>query len=315
MTRPPTAPPRADTPLRRDRAQRHQRARHAIDEAVPARDEHVIDLTDPLQPVESFPPHLARSEITAEAVAERLRSAGCVLLEGLIPRPAVDGLIASIDRAFAGYDQHDGRPAANDPWFDAFIPKPSIVHATRSWLREAGGLFAVDSPNTFGCWFELLEEAGMTTLVEELFGEMPVTSLDKCSLRRVRPGDGIEWHQDGAFLGLDAGALDLWVSLSDTATSPGLDLLGRRCVEIVETGTGSATYPWSVGPELVAEMAADSPIIRPRFLPGDALLFDGLLLHRTSPPTPDTAATRYAIETWFFRPSRFPDHQEVPIAF
>ena len=232
-----------DTPLRRDRAQRHQRARHAIEAATPARDEHVIDLTDPLQPVESFPPHLAPAEITPDAVAERLRSAGCVLLEGLIPRPAVDGLIASIDRAFAGYDQHDGRPAANDPWFDAFIPKPSIVHATRSWLRASGGLFAVDSPNTFGCWFQLLEEAGMTDLVEALFGEMPVTSLDKCSLRRVGPAEGIEWHQDGAFLGLDVGALNLWVSLSDTATSRGLDLLGRRCTEIVETGTGSAGVP------------------------------------------------------------------------
>jgi hypothetical protein len=52
-------------------------------------------------------------------------------------------------------------------------------------------------------------------------------------------------------------------------------------------------------------------IVRPRFEPGDALLFDHLMLHRTA-SEPSMTKRRYAIETWFFAPSAYPDGQ-VPL--
>ncbi len=61
-------------------------------------------------------------------------------------------------------------------------------------------------------------------------------------------------------------------------------------------------------------LTASSPVVQPHFRPGDALFFDGLLLHRSTQPPPALPGRRYAIETWFFRPSRFPAHQEVPLS-
>ena len=52
---------------------------------------------------------------------------------------------------------------------------------------------------------------------------------------------------------------------------------------------------------------------RPIFDPGDALLFDDLFLHQTG-SDPSMPNTRYAIESWFFGPSAYPD-EYVPIAF
>jgi len=46
------------------------------------------------------------------------------------------------------------------------------------------------------------------------------------------------------------------------------------------------------------------------FAPGDALLFDELLLHRTAALA--RAQDRYAIESWFFAPSSYPDNH-VPV--
>jgi hypothetical protein len=55
-----------------------------------------------------------------------------------------------------------------------------------------------------------------------------------------------------------------------------------------------------------AEVAAgELPIMRPRFMPGDALLFDELFLHKTA-SDPSMRRPRYAVESWFFAPSGFP---------
>lgn len=260
------------------------------------------------------PPTCRRDELDAERVREAIADAGCLRVEGLIDADRAGELADAIDRAFAASHRHEPTADTADPWFDPYVPDDEPVHLTRSWLRDNGGLFAADSPVVGDLWFSTLRDLGVVALVESCFGETPITSLDKCALRKVRQGGGIEWHQDGAFLDPDNGALNLWTSLSDTATRPGLDLLGRRLDELVETGTGGAGYSWSAGPEVVAELAADAPVVSPHFGPGDALLFDGLLLHRSARPDTARPDPRFAIETWFFRPSRFPDHQAIPLA-
>jgi len=145
----------------------------------------------------------------------------------------------------------------------------------------------------------------------------------KCTLRRVAasrsdPGHArgsgeVGWHQDGAFMGLDIRTLDVWLSLSSCGRdAAGLDIVSRRLDEIVETGTTGARYDWTVAPD-VAERAAQGSIVSPLFEPGDALLFDHLLLHRTS-LHPGMVRDRYAIETWFAAASSYPCDQ-LPMAY
>ena len=65
-------------------------------------------------------------------------------------------------------------------------------------------------------------------------------------------------------------------------------------------------FDWAVGPGVVERVASRRAVVRPEFEPGDALLFDELFLHRTA-AEPSMPRDRYAIETWFFAPSAYPD--------
>ncbi|MGH8978553.1 MAG: phytanoyl-CoA dioxygenase family protein, partial [Acidimicrobiia bacterium] len=122
------------------------------------------------------------------------------------------------------------------------------------------------------------------------------------------------WHQDGAFLGRGIRALNIWLSLSHCGTdAPSLDILPRRLDDIVETGTHGSYFDWAVGPELVEELARETPVVRPAFGPGDVLLFDDMLLHRTA-TDPSMSRARYAIETWCFAPSHYPEGH-VPLVW
>jgi hypothetical protein len=264
-----------------------------------------------------FPPEVHSDQLCADTIATALASRGCLLVRDLLGRDVTNELVGAIDRTFAAFDDWVNDPAVptSGPWFCPFKPEELSVHAMRPVLGAGGGILTADSPRLSAWWFEMIRTSGLRDLVSRCFGEPPVTSLTKCTLRRVRAGDGIEWHQDGAFLGRDSDAINVWVSLSDTSVSPGLDILGRRFEEIVPTGTHGARYDWSVGDGLVEELASQTPVARPRFEPGDALIFDGMLLHRTTQDPSPLPGTRYAIETWFFRPSQFPEHERVPIAF
>jgi hypothetical protein len=85
----------------------------------------------------------------------------------------------------------------------------------------------------------------------------------------------------------------------------------RRLDELAPTATDGAYFDTSVGHALVERIAGDRPIERPVFRAGDALLFDELFLHRTATAEGMTRE-RYAVETWFFAPSRYPE-RHVPL--
>ena len=51
--------------------------------------------------------------------------------------------------------------------------------------------------------------------------------------------------------------------------------------------------------------AGTATIIRPIFEPGDALFFDELFLHQTA-SDPAMPNPRFAVESWFFGGSKFP---------
>lgn len=171
--------------------------------------------------------------------------------------------------------------------------------------------------------FELLEyfrEIGLPGLLTSYFEEDPVLSVRKWVVRCAAPNNGASsgWHQDGYFLG-DATAIrtaNLWIALTDCggdASAPGLEIISGTGREIFETGTRGSPFDWTVGQELIDEIAQTNPVRCPRFNAGDALFFDHFNLHRTGFGLNHTN-NRYAIESWFFAGSTAPVKQQ-PVVF
>jgi hypothetical protein len=111
--------------------------------------------------------------------------------------------------------------------------------------------------------------------------------------------------------------VNVWLALSPCGggtDASGLELVPRR-VALQPTGTDGAFFTWSVGPDLVDRLVAEvgSGVACPTFAPGDALLFDDRMLHRTAIGQ-SLSSDRYAIESWFFAPSTYPDDQ-IPLVF
>jgi hypothetical protein len=243
-----------------------------------------------------------------------------VVVRGLIPGDRAEALARGIDRALASYDAYAAGHAtdADGPWYTPFqstSPRYDVGVGVRShWVRPSGAVWTADSPRNLFELLELLDGLGIRSVIAQYLGERPVLSVNKCTLRRVPVDAKSSWHQDGAFLGQAARALDLWLALSPCGVdSPGLELVPRRVDEVLPTGTEGAIFKWSVGEPLVARVAKDSPPERPVFEPGDAVLFDHLCLHRTAIEG-DMRRSRHAIETWFFGPSAYPDGQ-IPLVF
>jgi hypothetical protein len=263
-------------------------------------------LRDPFRRVEGVP------EVTLDRLTiKRLRSAifrhGSLLVRGLFDDAAVARLVDDIDRSFDAYDAHvAGTPLSDTaPWFVPFEPRGGGESVPREFIRDGGGVVAVDSPRALFDVIEEFDSVGLRELITQFFGEPPLLLANKWTLRRVEPGGDPDWHQDGAFLGPDIRSLDVWVSLSHCGVdAPGLDVVARRLPGIVEVGTNGANFDWSVGPGTIETLAPEG-VVRPEFRPGDALIFDHLLLHRTA-VHPDMHKRRYAIEAWFTAPSAYP---------
>ena len=286
-------------------------------------------VTRPRNGHQDLPP-IDSAELSAETVRDSILRYGTAFIRRLIPQEDVDRLVEGIDRAYEGCDRQAerggwARGGAEDdpeaemetaPWYFRFEGGPGMLVAgmTRKFIREGGGVWTIESPRVLFDFLETLERAGLRPLIADYLGERPALSLYKSTLRRTHPLPRAEWHQDGAFLGEGIRTINLWLCLSHCGEdAPGLDLLPRRLDRVVETGEGGAILDWTAGPETVEKAAEGVPVIRPKFEPGDALLFDELFLHRTA--TDETMTrNRYAIETWFFAPSLYPDDQ-VPFVW
>jgi hypothetical protein len=269
---------------------------------------------EPDGPLAPTDPH----DLTVAALRRGLAQHGCVLVRGLIPTRRAEALAWGIDQALDAFDgcvAAPGRQAA--PWYVPFSPRMGEyrVGGRRGWVRASGALWTADSPRMLFELLQVVDETGIGALVEDYLGERPALSANKCTLRRVPVDTNTNWHQDGAFLGPDVRTLNLWLALSPCGTdAPGLDIVPRRLDEVLPTGTDGALFDWSVSPTLVAEMAnGHATVVRPSFSPGDALLFDHLFLHRTG-VDPGMTRERWAIETWFFAPSTYPEGQ-IPLAY
>jgi hypothetical protein len=267
-------------------------------------------------------PELDRADVTADLLASAVTNHGCLHVRGLLDADGTRRMTEAIDEAFRACDarQYTEPDVWPGTWFTTFhpgprYPKPENFH--RAWVRHAGGVLAADSPPAFFVMAELFEEAGLREVVGGYLGEQPVLAVDKVTLRRVPLDLKVgEWHQDGAFLGDGIRSLNVWLALTDCGgdePSPGLELVPRRVTSLLERGTDGAYFPWSIGHDLVMRECADTPTVRPTFRAGDALLFDDLLVHRTA-LDPSHTRERYAIESWFFGSTHYPD-TSTPVVF
>lgn len=266
-------------------------------------------------------PEARPEELTPELVRAAILSRGCLLVRGLVDRDTAIHFETEIEKAFEardamppmdanGYYEHQPE---NDAYYVPFRPNAGPL-PDRGFVSDAGGIWAADSPRLTFEMLEMFERAGLPQIIRGYLGEEPAFSLQKCTLRKVAPtaGNGYPgWHQDGRFLG-DVRALNVWLTLTHCGDdAPGLYLVPRRVDEIVPTGTEGAIFDWVVSPKVVDEVRGDLEIARPIYEPGDAMLFDDLFLHSTA-ADPAMPNHRYAIESWFFGPSGFPERY-VPL--
>jgi Phytanoyl-CoA dioxygenase (PhyH) len=258
-------------------------------------------------------PSVDGASLDAAITRQAISSHGSLLVRGLISAPDVERLLSTIESVFASFDAvvFDGAPY--DDWFSPFPGREPEIDVMRGWLRTKGGVLTGDSPRATFEVSEVFVAAGIHRLAEQYLGQPPILSLDKWTLRKGSSENGIEWHQDGAFLGDDVRALNVWLALSDCGDdAPSLEVVPRRFDEIVPTGTDGASFSWSVGHDAARRAAGPAGWCRPLFRTGDALLFDDKLLHRTGSDEHMTQ-TRFAIETWFFAPAADTAYIEVPL--
>jgi Phytanoyl-CoA dioxygenase (PhyH) len=263
-------------------------------------------------------PIVSAEELTPELLSTGILRHGCVHVRRLVPEHRVELLVDGIDRAIAGADAHSSHANTNetDPWFAPLKPRPEYsVGVKRKWVRDSGGVWTADSPRVLADLVDTIDSVGLGRAINAYFGERPVLSVNKCTLRRVGlDPTNANWHQDGAFLGDGIRSVNVWLALSHCGRdAPGLDIVPKRLDRVVETGTEGAIFHWAVGQGVVDKVSAESPVRRPVFEPGDVLLFDDLFLHRTA-VDPSMTRHRYAIETWFFAPSAYPMGQ-IPLVF
>jgi hypothetical protein len=255
-------------------------------------------------------------ELTADRMGGAIQHHGCVLVRGLIPRPAVDRLVENVDRAFDAAEawRVGGDDALRDDggsWFEPFAPDPRYTLETLDFARRRRNYYRVllaDSPSSMFDVLEAFEGAGMRAALAGYLGSRPV--LSKFSMRRMPwRRENLGWHQERGVFRRPTRAVNFWIALSACGTdAPGLEVIPHRMTDVVESpGKGYALK------DGIVETLGLPPPVAPAFEPGDAIAFDDLLLHRTA-ARDDMQVVRYSIESWFFAPQDFP-RTLLPIVF
>lgn len=256
-------------------------------------------------------PSVSGREATAELLRAAILSHGALVIRGLIEPEQAARLRAESERVF---EARDGEPSEADGLYEEFEPDPRFGSLfERGWVAKGGVIWLADVPSLAVETLDVYERAGLRSLLTRYLGERPLISVNKSGLRRADASAAPTWHQDGAFMG-EVRTVNVWLALTACGEqAPGLAFVPQRMGEILPTGTQGAAFDWSVSPALAEQSAAERSIQRPVFEPGDAILFDDLLLHAPG-SLPGMPGKRLAIESWFFGPSTFPADY-VPLAF
>ncbi len=190
------------------------------------------------------------------------------------------------------------------------LPAALCVH----WLEQLAPADGVSRPLSSSALnardvLQHVSDGPLGALLEDALGPAPWCDIDQSWLRHGRPPHS--WHQDGALrhdfmadhgrpVPIDA-ALEMrtvWIAL----TACGVDAPG---LEWLAVDVPTLLTPTELRDEALAARHADAARVAPRMSAGDALLFDGLLLHRTH-LLPATHAARTSLELRFFRADDLP---------
>jgi hypothetical protein len=283
--------------------------------ANPASDPRYAEPAADVPPLgeQSRVPEVSPDGLSAAVLRGAVLAKGCLLVRGLMDRDEALALAGDIDRSFeVRIERRDG---SEDPegFYDEFEPEPPFQIGERTWIEQGGGVLAVDSPRLLFSMLEAFERAGLRSVIAEYLGERPAISGQKCTLRKATPDVAGAWHQDGKFMG-PVRSVNVWLSLSRCGdVAPSMDIVPKRLEDFVRTGGPGTMIENQIGQQDAEEAAGEAGIVRPIFEPGDALIFDHVFLHQTG-SDPSMPNPRYAIESWFFGPSAYPQNY-VPIAF
>lgn len=285
-------------------------------EGPPGRASWPPTLADPFPGTDTLA-EIPASELGLEVVAGSILHHGCVMVRNLLPPSTVARLVHLIENAFEEQERwrqlaeaspgHPSRPASK--WFEPFTPDDRDLDSRLKigrMIREYNRVSLADSPAGMYEVCEALERAGVRGLAADYFREPPAMTIDKSSMRRVGYLERVlGFHQEASvFRSPDSRCLNFWVSLSDCGEdAPGLEVLPRRIDEVIE-GPGAG---YGLPPGIVESLGRGETVV-PVFAPGDALVFDDRLIHRTA-MTEKMTNVRYSLENWFFAPSSLPMRQ------
>ena len=262
-------------------------------------------------------------ELSSELIGGAILHHGCALVRGLIPREVAASLVETTDLAFEAQEgwrrQVESDPAGNaasSPWFEPFAPNPRYAldpfHLPLTRMnRESYRVLLADSPPAMFDVLEAFAHAGLHRILGGYLGVRPVMTVSRSVLRRLpQKPRTLGWHQDAAVFGRPAPSVNCWIALTDCGDdAPGLEVVPRRVSGVVDTpanrGLSRSNLSMTRSPRLQG--------VVPIFAPGDALLFDDLLIHRTA-VTEHMTKPRYSIENWFFTAQSLPSNN-APIVF
>ncbi|MBX3314985.1 MAG: hypothetical protein KF906_11760 [Actinobacteria bacterium] len=287
--------------------------RHAAtaDLSVTPRDPWPPQYDDPFPDVVGRPPEIDAADLTGSVLGAAVQHHGSLIVRGLFDRRQVGACKRAIDEVQRHRDADGTLPGARR-WFRPWQSGEFLDAVLRNQVWQQGGTWLADSPGATELVLRSLGDSGALDAITEHFGERPLFSLQKSTLRRSKPELRLAaWHQDGSFLGDDARAMNVWVALTPcggTRPTPGLEIVGSRIDEILPQDGGLVQS--SISDATVLAAAGDHPPLCPEFEPGDALLFDERMAHR-SHLSEGMTEFRYAIECWFFAPANFADDYQA----
>jgi hypothetical protein len=258
---------------------------------------------DPFPEVSARLPEIGAADLTADVLGGAVAHHGALIVRGLFDADRVARAEAVLRRATA-HRQACAAGAEPDEWYRPFPTTKKMDAVLRTMVADQGGTWLADSPAATARFLDDLAEVGAVDAIAEHLGERPFFSVQKSTLRLSKlVWNLVAWHQDGSFLDDGVRTMNVWLSLSHCGgdhPTPGMEVVPKRVPDVLPVD--GILSPHSIAAQLVAEVAADAPLCRPEFAPGDAMLFDERFVHRTHLPEHMTYE-RLALECWFFAPS------------
>ncbi|MCC5952080.1 MAG: phytanoyl-CoA dioxygenase family protein [Acidimicrobiia bacterium] len=277
---------------------------------TPGRDQWPPTLSDPFPDVSGAPPEVPASDLDPATLGGALLHHGSLVVRNLLDSDRSQQLLASVQRAFEALDTRADPDAMSDVerarWFQRCShdgSKPSLFGMGTATMR------VIDSPALVFDVVEAFHSSPLIGAIAGYLGEQPALSNNKWAIRRSKGLPFSDLHQDGAFLGDDIRTVNAWISLTHAggdSSAPSIEMVPSRLPGVLPTGGHGAAFDWTVSDEGLATMVPGVELVTPEVFPGDAVLFDELMMHRTQCRDADSSDWRWAVESWFFAPSCYP---------